>query len=89
MYNNIGKKIKVLAKFILVILTIFSVILSIILYDQSAEPVYFLLLITGPLGALISSWLLYGFGELIVKTTEIAENTRNNKENVTEATESK
>ena len=33
-------------------------------------------IIVGPLAAWVSSWLLYGFGELIEKTTEIAENTR-------------
>lgn len=35
-----------------------------------------LVIIIGPISAWISTWLLYGFGELISKTTEIARNTR-------------
>ncbi|MBR5473283.1 MAG: hypothetical protein IKU82_04775 [Clostridia bacterium] len=33
-------------------------------------------IVIGPIIAWVSSWMLYGFGELISKTTEIARNTR-------------
>ena len=36
-----------------------------------------LTILLGPIVAWVSSWTLYGFGELVDKTCEIAENTKN------------
>ena len=80
-YNNIGGKIQGLAKFFFILGAIFSVIggiSTIAAFD--GEALGFLtaivVIIVGAIGSWIGSWMLYGFGELIVKTTEIAENTR-------------
>ena len=80
MYDNIGSKIKGLAKAIFVFETICAVITGIALCSSNEEELIFIgLLIVIPLGPLVawvSSWLLYGFGELIDNTCEIARNTR-------------
>lgn len=80
-YNNIGGKIQGLAKIIFIIGAIFSVIGGIGMIGAfDGEALGFLtaivVIIVGAIGSWIGSWMLYGFGELIVKTTEIAENTR-------------
>ena len=84
MYNNIGAKIKVLAQVIAWVGIIGCVITGFALIAQGADMRYggealigagIGVLIGGSLISWISSWLLYGFGELIVKTTEIAKNT--------------
>ena len=83
MYSNIGGKIKGLAIATFVFEAIASVITGIIfavvgLFD--GEIVLFVLglpiIFIGPVVAWISTWVLYGFGELISKTTEVARNTR-------------
>ena len=76
MYNNIGLKIKILAVIIFVIesLAIFICGLSMCIYLQNG--IYFLIALLGPIIAWISSWLIYGFGEIIDKLGEIEENTR-------------
>lgn len=79
MYDNIGSKIKVLAK-VLFILEAIGVVgwgLSII-GDSFFAGIMTILL--GGVVAWISTWLLYGFGELIEKVTEIEVNTRNKNE---------
>lgn len=77
MYNNIGGKIKVLAKSAFIVETIASVIAGIVfLFDYETVVLGLIIIIAGPLVAWVSSWLLYGFGELIDKVTEIACNTR-------------
>ena len=78
MYNNIGGKIKILALVMAIIQAAGSVIAGIALMadDDDLIPVGLLLWIVGPLFAWVSSWLLYGFGELIAKVTAIELNTR-------------
>ena len=84
MFDNIGRKIKTLAKIICWIGIIASVILAIIMF-ASAEESYneetnivlgFVYLIGGTLLSWIGSFFAYGFGELIEKATEIEKNTR-------------
>jgi hypothetical protein len=82
MYNNIGEKIKVLAQVIAWIGIIGNVIAGFILIAQGADSyngsealIGVGILIGGSLISWIFSWFMYGFGELIVKTTEIAKNT--------------
>lgn len=75
MYDNIGGKIKGLAKVIFIIEAAICVIAGLVLASEDEAGI--LLLLLGPAVAWISSWLLYGFGELIEKTSVIAYNTSN------------
>jgi len=86
MWDNIGEKIKGLAKIIAFLGIVLSVIGGIILlfigWNQSySGGIYivigFITMIVGSLISWISAWFMYGFGELIVKTNEIEKNTRN------------
>lgn len=78
MYANIGGKIKVLAKWMVIIESI-AVVIGAILFaveDQDMLLYSLLAIIIGPLVAWISSWLLYAFGELVEKTVNNEKNTR-------------
>jgi hypothetical protein len=77
MYDNIGGKIKGLAKAVFIVEAIAAVITGIALMasDEDMIPIGLLVMVVGPLVAWASSWLLYGFGELIDKTCDIARNT--------------
>ena len=84
MYNNIGKKIKLLAKINAWIGIVISLIIGIyFIYWDGVNNNFallwlaFLIMIAGSLLSWIGSWVLYGFGELIDKTTEISKNTAN------------
>ena len=91
MFDNIGGKIKTLAKVICVLGIIASVILAIVMFVAAEEGPYstegtyttlgVIFLIGGPLMSRIGSFFTYGFGELIEKTTEIANNTKPIKSN--------
>ena len=74
MFNNIGRKIKSLAEILCWIGIFLSVIMSISVFKIS---VLFglLVIVLGALASWIGSFLLYGFGELIEKTSDIAEHT--------------
>ena len=78
MYDNIGGKIKGLAKWTFIVEAIGLIIAAmfIMVDDEDMIPVGLLAMIVGPLVAWISSWVLYGFGEIIDKLCEIANNTR-------------
>lgn len=79
MFDNIGGKIKSLAKTIFIIETIICIIGGLVMLTEGSDEAMIygvITIIVGPLTAWVSSWLLYGFGELIEKTCEIAENTR-------------
>ena len=78
MFENIGEKIKVLAKIIFWTLASASIIVAIYLISEGwyDDLLVLTVLFGGPLVAWISSWFLYGFGELIDNTWEIALNTR-------------
>lgn len=82
MFNSIGTKIKVAAKVISWIGIIGSIIAGIIiisigLYNENGDLVGigFGVLLGGSFISWISSWFVYGYGELIEKTSEIAKNT--------------
>lgn len=83
MYKNIGKKIKGLAKVLFIVEAIVVVLTGVIIISLARDYTIFLVgmlvLIIGPIVAWISSWLLYGFGELIDKTCDIERNTRSGK----------
>ena len=73
MYDNIGSKIKGLAKGTFIVETLAAVITGIILWTDGDELWGPLVLFCGPIVAWISSWLLYGFGELICETSSAKE----------------
>ena len=83
MYKNIGEKIKRLAVTVFIIeaigagLTALGFIVSGIIYEEFYLAfVGFLVALLGIPTAYVSTWLLYGFGELISCAAEISENTR-------------
>ena len=78
MYDNIGSKIKTLAKILFFIMAILSIVIGIVFLSQNKNLHIqgITILILGPIIAWISTWLLYGYGEIIEKTCEIACNTR-------------
>ena len=73
MYDNIGGKIKGLAKFFFVVGLIVSLVCGIVLMTLSSGLVLLglLMIILGGIIAWISTFVLYGFGELVEKTCEI------------------
>lgn len=77
MYDNISSKIKGLAKAAFIVEAIAAIIAGIALMasDEDMIPVGLLVMVVGPIVAWVSSWLLYGFGELIDKACDIARNT--------------
>ena len=78
MFTNIGEKIKGLAKVACVIEAVALVITGMVFIvsgDAEKPLIGFCIMTVGPILAWVSSWLLYGFGELIEKTCEIARNT--------------
>lgn len=75
MYNDIGGKIKTLARVIFVVTASVAVVMAIVLLSGELILLGLLTLILGPILAWASSFVLYGFGELIDKTCEIAKNT--------------
>lgn len=81
MYNNIGAKIKTLAKLIFIVFAILSVIVAFMFMATDEEFIFFgvLMLFVGPLVSWVTSWILYGFGEIIEKVTQIEINTRRGK----------
>ena len=82
MFDNIGGKIKGLAQVTFVVEAIAAFITGITLMALDAEliPIGLLVIVVGPLVAWASSWLLYGFGELIDKICDIERNTRSAEE---------
>ncbi|HBJ18929.1 MAG TPA: hypothetical protein DDY70_04210 [Clostridiales bacterium] len=71
MYENIGGKIKGLAKAGFIISAIASVIAGIVLWVVTEEGWCALILFGGPVLAWVSSWLLYGYGEIIDKISDL------------------
>ena len=79
MYDNIGGKIKGLAIATFIVEAIATVITGIVIMvfgdKRSISILGLLVIVVGPIFAWISSWLLYGIGELIDKTCDIERNT--------------
>ena len=82
-YDNIGGKIKGWAKWIFAIEAIAAVISGFVLMAQNEDMILIGLLVAvlGPIVAWVSSWLLYGYGQLIENSDIIAEeyNRKNEK----------
>ena len=77
MYDNIGSKIKGLAKVTFYVEAVAAIIggIALMVEDEDLAAMGLLLMIVGPLVAWVSTWLIYGFGELIDKACDIAQNT--------------
>lgn len=73
-YENIGDKIKGLAHLIFVVEAIAAVITGIALIFSDEDMILYglLVIVIGPIMAWVSSWLLYGFGQLIENSDIIA-----------------
>ena len=76
MYDNIGEKIKGLAKATAIVEAIAAIIVGIVLWGKTEEGWCALILFCGPIVAWVSSWVLYGFGEIIDKLYDIEHNTK-------------
>lgn len=89
MYENIGGKIKGLAKAIFIIEAIAAVITGFVLMASDSDTflIGLLVMIIGSIVAWVSSWFLYGFGELIDKACEIEKNTRKDNDESNQHTE--
>ncbi len=80
MFNNIGGKIKLLAKITFISGSILSFITFIALLSIEAEilwPFAILSLFFGPVLFWIDSWFVYGFGEVIENTANVSNESRN------------
>lgn len=79
-YADIGCKIKGWAKWIFIIEAIFAVLFGIVTMAAGGNDfsiiIGIMILVIGPIIAWISSWLLYGFGELIDKTCATEQHTK-------------
>ena len=78
LYENIGGKIKNLAKWIFIIEAIGAIITGLVLLFTDEDLILYglLTLVGGPIVAYVSSWILYAFGELVEKTADNENNTR-------------
>lgn len=76
-YANIGEKIKGLAMVLCIIEIIASVIYGIAIMSNDADMVLYgiIVVILGPVLSWISSWVLYGFGQLVENSDIIAGNS--------------
>ena len=75
MYDKIGKKLKRLAVVSFIVEAIGAAITGIIMLC-TGDWWGLLVMLGGPIVAWVSSWILYGFGELIDKICDIERNTR-------------
>ena len=78
-YDEIGKKVKTLAKVTCIVEAVLSVISGFIMIatDEEYILVGLIAMVVGPIVAWVSSWVLYAFGELVDKT---CANEQHNKE---------
>lgn len=81
-FDNIGRKIKGWAKAIFALEAIAALIggLALMSTDEDAVAIGLLIAILGPIVAWISSWLLYGYGQLIENSDIVAEEYRRKNE---------
>lgn len=75
MFDNIGGKIKGLAKVVTWVGIIASVVSGVSMFASDSDLALpgILVIVFGSLGSWIGSFLLYGFGELIEQTTKMNE----------------
>ena len=82
-YENIGNKIKSLAMTLFFVEAIAEIVTGFALMIADEDLIFygFLIIVIGPIVAWVSSWLLYGFGQLIENSDIIAAeyNRKNEK----------
>ena len=78
LYENIGGIIKNWAKWIFIFEAIGAIITGLVLLFTDEDLILYglLTLVCGPIVAYIGSWILYAFGELVEKTCDNENNTR-------------
>lgn len=76
LYEDIGGKIKRMAKWTFIIEVIASIITGIALAIDEYEGGYLLICIFGPIVAWVSSWLLYAFGQIVEDVHAIRDKER-------------
>ena len=78
MFDNIGSKIKMLAKVICWVGIIMSCLagLIILINGDDGAGIGLVIMIVGSLTSWVCSFFAYGVGELIDKTTDVADNTK-------------
>ena len=76
MYNNIGIKLKILAKLIFMLGSIGSLILCVVFFIESAFLTGLVSMFAVIFTSLVISLFVYGFGELVDKVCEIERNMR-------------
>ena len=81
MFDNIGSKMKTLAKTIFWIETVAFLILGLAISIADFALIGIAIIIVGPLVAWISSWFLYGFGEVIDYLKELVQIAKQNVSN--------
>ena len=76
-YENIGGKIKGLARAAFIVEAIAAVISGLVMMveDDDMIPFALLVMVVGPIVAWVGSWLLYGFGQLIENSDTLVKNT--------------
>ena len=76
-YDNIGGKIKSLAKVAFIVEAIAAVISGLVMFaeDDDMFLIALLVAIVGPIVAWVGSWLLYGFGQLVENSDTLVKNT--------------
>lgn len=75
LYENIGGKVKSLAKCAFIVEAIGAIITGFVLVASDSGLAFYglLTIVFGPIVAWVSSWILYAFGELVDKTCALAE----------------
>lgn len=84
LYTNIGKKIKTCAKWIFLIEAILAVLVGIVIFSIGLLfsfqfkliVIGIIVAVLGPVGAWLSTWILYAFGDLVEQTCDNQNNTR-------------
>ena len=78
MFKNVGKKIKTFSVVMFIIEALAALVCGIgmIITSDYLIPYGVLVALVGPFVLWILSWFVYGYGELIDKTCEIAKNTQ-------------
>ncbi len=73
LFDNIGAKIKTLAKWTFIVEAVSAIITGITLLFDEYILAGLLTLFCGPIVAWVSSWILYGFGELVESTCTLRQ----------------
>lgn len=79
MYTNIGEKIKTLAKVLFVIGLVVSLIYGVLLLNSRDVLRGTLCIVIGGLSSWVSTFVLYGFGQLIVNSDKILKGNKRQK----------